>query len=1510
MSGAAVITPVLASGGGNNNDTSDTPTTGSMSVSTPPAASTSRLSASAKPFTFNPNAKVFVFEPAKPPPVKVRTRISYSTEDLFALQPPLYCGSSLILSPDSSLDDILLYDPCFDYISAGLVTAVPVQALDMGMTSTDGQCGVDENGAWRTATGETDGTATTTGSPHKRSPAKTKSKRPKRSAKQQPTTDGDNAAQDDTTSNQSTGGETNPDVGADTTTTAAGSTAGPLLIDVVTEGVRRTPPRSPRAEREEGEEREEEAGEESDEEYSGSEDEDDEGDMSESESEDDEDGTETGEGEQMHKHQPSSTAYMWMPQQYVYMPGAAATATMDDSSLRYHQTSQHPYAYYGQGSSTTDYYTNNGGTSYHHFNQEETSLHAGRRRQVQSEYFARFATPASSASFTSSSTSSSAAAGFNQYGVSRVGLNLGGSGAGTGATAGASHRGSTYSPPLMAQRRDLRYQQDLHLHLNETFLLPPRPRKPFDPLTHKQYDREKLLELRAQSICKVRPSNLPHYLSDIYKSASPPPASRSLFGNNSSNNNSPSSSSSTSSASVLSIFRTPLQANTNHSTPGPIDGAPSSAFSHSHLHAHGQPPKNGKSAKSRRKKNKDRSSRQMMDEDHMVLASKNGMVGRRRIDSMDQEEMDQEEMMVMNSSSSSRIRSIATPKHKKGKKGTSSAKPSQRSGSMMSNQNQHVDPSEFENVTLADLHHCENRWSASGMRAQADEVSITTQRVRSILNKLSVDTLDPLSESLLAMKISSPAVLGCVVDTLFEKSVDEPEFAPLYAMFAAKISERLPQFTVDIHDPASSGVEGGAVSADGSNKSYAFRTMLLTRCYNMLVEDEESMTTKLINAAKSKKHERNTSNNSAANPNSDTTAAAAVVDKPNLSCSPPLRPASSSPPPLSALELDEKLQLLKMHQKGNLQLIGELFKQDLLQRSVVHLCVDMLLEEMEEPSEWDVECVTTLLATVGSKLDEFEPDAEEEAGEDHMNQEGVEGETSQVSKSQSSKRQPSSGSSSHPTRAALVDSHFHKISLLSRSPSLASRFRFMLLDLLDLRARKWIPRIAKTVQPQSLAEIREESNSQHVPSTPFMNNKAGTFGALTTGKKKAAPFGHAPTSQHQHMRTTVRPAPSSRAHASSYHGKTLDFGSPMFQRTVSAPDRHDPLVAAAAFSPRFHHSPSSITSNSTSTSTSTPSNTTSITPGTYIPVWKRKQLGLEEEGKLKPRSGSAASTPTNAQLDGGAAHGDGQDGGENKDDQSSSSTPLEPVMEPPPAQSMSNEEMQHQLDVLVDELYSSHDTEEACTCVQELLSCCSSSKLLPMLVVTLLSKLVELRPVSRSFCTALLQQLFTRGHMDSKHLLDGLSEWMSFLPDISIDCPLAPATTHAIFAQLIKQEHVKVDAVFRTMLQKQPAAGDDSDGDDSSSINNDDQQQLALDLLSAIRSELSNDDDALVKLVCDEASPSATEADASNATATSSSSISSTLRSLSMDLFNSDAAILKQSLESKNLHCIAQAWNL
>ena len=63
-----------------------------------------------------------------------------------------------------------------------------------------------------------------------------------------------------------------------------------------------------------------------------------------------------------------------------------------------------------------------------------------------------------------------------------------------------------------------------------------------------------------------------------------------------------------------------------------------------------------------------------------------------------------------------------------------------------------------------------------------------------------------------------------------------------------------------------------------------------------------------------------------------------------------------------------------------------------------------------------------------------------------------------------------------PIKQNLMDQYFERTSQLSVNQELPSRIRFMLQDILDLRAANWVPRkVAQLEGPRTIQQVREEA---------------------------------------------------------------------------------------------------------------------------------------------------------------------------------------------------------------------------------------------------------------------------------------------------------------------------------------------------------------------------------------------------------------------------------------------------
>ncbi|KAG8949387.1 hypothetical protein FRC04_008622 [Tulasnella sp. 424] len=129
---------------------------------------------------------------------------------------------------------------------------------------------------------------------------------------------------------------------------------------------------------------------------------------------------------------------------------------------------------------------------------------------------------------------------------------------------------------------------------------------------------------------------------------------------------------------------------------------------------------------------------------------------------------------------------------------------------------------------------------------------------------------------------------------------------------------------------------------------------------------------------------------------------------------------------------DEYYALLKAKRQGLglVRFIGELFKLQMLTERIMHECIKKLLSKIDNPEEEEIESLCKLLTTVGQALDT-------------------------------------------PKAKGHMDIYFGRMQMLADNPNVASRIRYMLLDVIELRGRSWRPRNA-AAGPSTIAQVREQ----------------------------------------------------------------------------------------------------------------------------------------------------------------------------------------------------------------------------------------------------------------------------------------------------------------------------------------------------------------------------------------------------------------------------------------------------
>ncbi|KAF8584275.1 hypothetical protein K439DRAFT_1633657 [Ramaria rubella] len=124
-------------------------------------------------------------------------------------------------------------------------------------------------------------------------------------------------------------------------------------------------------------------------------------------------------------------------------------------------------------------------------------------------------------------------------------------------------------------------------------------------------------------------------------------------------------------------------------------------------------------------------------------------------------------------------------------------------------------------------------------------------------------------------------------------------------------------------------------------------------------------------------------------------------------------------------------QKAKRQGLGLVKFIGELFKLQMLTERIMHECIKKLLGNVENPEEEEIESLCKLLSTVGRQLDT-------DKARSHM------------------------------------DVYFQRMKELSKSSNITSRMQYMLLDVLELRDRKWITRNVQAA-PTTIAAVHEQA---------------------------------------------------------------------------------------------------------------------------------------------------------------------------------------------------------------------------------------------------------------------------------------------------------------------------------------------------------------------------------------------------------------------------------------------------
>ncbi|EEY59358.1 uncharacterized protein PITG_11369 [Phytophthora infestans T30-4] len=184
-----------------------------------------------------------------------------------------------------------------------------------------------------------------------------------------------------------------------------------------------------------------------------------------------------------------------------------------------------------------------------------------------------------------------------------------------------------------------------------------------------------------------------------------------------------------------------------------------------------------------------------------------------------------------------------------------------------------------------------------------EEAISAKRRIARLLDDVKAETVSSILESFMGITISCTHTLQEIIGLLFDHAIANPNQSNSYAKLCTGMSERTPEFK------------------DGA-KTINFRRILLTKCYESLIEEPDSQSSNL---------KKNGSSGAAQH------------------------------------SWRRKCML------QNVGFVGELFRRQLLTENIMHVCVAMMLDDEVKPQAEIIEAACGLLNLVGDLLDGSSP---------------------------------------------------------------------------------------------------------------------------------------------------------------------------------------------------------------------------------------------------------------------------------------------------------------------------------------------------------------------------------------------------------------------------------------------------------------------------------------------------------------------------------------------------------